>query len=137
MDFINTSIGVRNPYDPRMTQSKINQGVADYDRQNSVQSLFKQLPGGNGASRGPADWARIMGPLSQSRAQRNSFIGGQMLGDANTNAQAQLAGEQARENESFGLAGLLNQQQQREQQYGMQSQNQLMQMFQSLLGGIG
>jgi hypothetical protein len=137
MNFLQTSITPRQPYTDRMTNAAVNQGIAQADQQNNIYSMFKQLPQNNGTSRGPADWARLTAPLAQARAQQNSFAAGQRLGDLNTNAQSQLQGEQAREGESFGLAGLLQNNAQRDMQYNNQRQSQLMQMFQGLLGGVG
>lgn len=136
-NYINTSITPRQPYTDRMTNAAVNQGIASTDQANNVYSLFKGLPNNPGVSRGPADYQRIAAPLAQAQADRNSYAASRTLGDLNTNAQSQLQGEQAREGESFGLANLLQQNQQRDNQFGYGQQSQLLQMFQGLLGGIG
>lgn len=135
--FINTATQVRRPITPQMTQASVNQGLASADRQNNIYSLFKQQgAGGNGFSIGPSDYQRAGSAMAMAGASRSPMEAQKRLADAATNAQSQLRGEVNRENESFGLAGLMSQADQANRGFGFQQQGMLMNILQSLLGGV-
>lgn len=135
--FLNTATQIRRPIAPQMTDASVNQGVAGIDKQNNIYSLFKQQgAGGNGLSIGPSDYQRAGSAMAIGAASRSPLAAQRRLGDAATNAQAQLRGETNRENEAFGLAGLMSQAEQSNRGFTMQQQGQLMNILQSLLGGV-